>query len=128
MRLDGFERIVEEMKTRFEAMRMEFNSLLTAHNTLAARPEAPALEQYRAVLVELEKQGSDLRVVNLKFGELRESVQRTQNKIAAREPRDKAEEKKPMNPAEVPGAIRMDNEIPFQNQETKPQRRAFGRF
>lgn len=67
--------------TQFEAIR---NRVVQ----LAERPEAPAIEQYKRVLGELEDFGHTIRTLEHRMDETLESVRRTQNKIASRSTRE----------------------------------------
>lgn len=67
--------------TQFEAIRNRITQL-------SERPEAPAIEQYKKVLGELEDFGHTIRTLENRMDETLESVRRTQNKIASRSTRD----------------------------------------
>jgi len=65
-------------------------SLHSRVGALEVRPEAPAIEQYRKVLGEIEDLGHTVRTLDLRVEEAVESMRRTQNKIAARSKRAEA--------------------------------------
>jgi hypothetical protein len=84
----------ERKETQIQASVLEItsrlSSILDRLQKLEVRPEAPAVEQYRKVLGELEEFGHIVRNLENRMVETIESVRRTQNKIAARAKRPDA--------------------------------------
>lgn len=74
----------EQNRLSMHSMATNFVSIGDRLQKLEVRPEAPAVEQYRKVLSELEEFGHIVRTLENKMVETIESVRRTQNKIAAR--------------------------------------------
>lgn len=91
-------------------------------SALETRPEAPAVEQYRKVLNEIEDFGHTVRNLENRMVETIESVRRTQNKIAARAAR-------PAKPDEAAQIEAMTAQaMPDLPEEDTFQRRPFGRI
>jgi chromosome segregation ATPase len=104
---------VEHRMGNYEAQIKEHNSRI---QTLAERPEAPAMARYTEVLHQLEDVQHQCRTLDLRLDETLESVRRTQNKLAARSKRDAAPSVESQigeltEPAPVPPANRQ--RIPF---------------
>lgn len=86
------EREKDQMNQRFHILEATSVSIREKMQSLADRPEAPAVELYRNCISEIEALGHIVRTVELKNRETIESVRRTQNKLAARTKRDDKDE------------------------------------
>lgn len=128
MQLVAQKKLLDEFNTGLQALRVDVQAYLQRLAACEARPEAPAIEAYKNVLMEMEKQGSALRTIELKFGELRESVTRTQNKIAARETAAAKKELPAAPEAPVAPTLPFDNQLPFQPQQQPPPPQRTRRF
>lgn len=85
------------------------------------RPEAPAVEQYRKVLGEIEEFGHTVRTLENRMVETIESVRRTQNKLAARSKRTA----EPEIDAQIE-AITAQGDVHIPLDLSGPARRRFG--
>lgn len=113
-------REVEQQNGRIIVVESTFATLKDRVQILADRPEAPAVEQYRKCLTEIEQLAHSVRTVELKLIENMESVRRTQNKLAARSKRDDhTETRKEIEELTSDGV--MDEAVVI------PTRRVFGR-
>lgn len=114
-------REVDQQNSRIVLMESSLQTVKDRVQILADRPEAPAVEQYRKCLTEIEELAHCVRTVELKLKENMESVRRTQNKLAARSKReDQAETRNEIEELTSDGV--MDEAVVI------PTRRAFGRI
>lgn len=112
-----------------ETMERRVTQVEDMMKAVAARPE---IEQYRDILLRLEKNESESRVMGHRLDETVESLKRTSNKLAARAARreraDAAPPPEPEQEEEGEPYMLPPPEVHHNGSGQAPRTRAFGKF